>query len=398
MKKEIVALKEKAFKLITDSRALAEKANKEGRAMSAEETVSYDKMFADATELKSQAERMEKSMELETGLRMEAGRQIEEPKGEVRKDTEKEVRAFMKYLIHNDSTELRAMSAGTVGEGGYLVPEVLANKIITGINNMMFMKNICSVDKVVGATSLGIPYVSADASDAEWTAEIVAATADDTLALLKRSLTPHQLCKLIKVSQKLIQLSPKAEQLVIDRISYKMAAAQENGFLNGTGTTMPIGVFYASASGINTDRDVATDNAATAFSADGLINAMYSVAGQYRKAGSWVMHRDAVKMASKLKDGEGRYLWSPSLAAGKPDTLLGSNLYESEYAPNTFTTGLYVGVFGDFKQYQIVESLEMSIQRLNELYAATNQVGFIPRVHVDGQPVLPAAFARVKLG
>lgn len=392
MKKEIVELKEKAFKIICDARKLAEKGN-----LTAEERATFDKMFADAAEFKAQAERMEKADTLEADL--SAGRKTDDKAGEVRRDINKETRAFMKYIVHNDDSELRAMSAGTTTEGGYIVPEVISNKIVTGLNNLMFMRQICSVEALKGATSLGSVYVSADASDAEWTGEIAMATADDTLALGKRSITPHQLCKLIKVSQKLLTLSPKAEQLVIDRIVYKMAAAQENGFLNGTGTTQPLGVFYASSSGINTDRDVSTDNAATAFTADGLMNAKFAVAAQYRKGAAWVMHRDAVKMAAKLKDGNGQYLWQPSLAAGQPDMLLGHPVYESEYAPSTFTTGLYVGVFGNFREgYLIAESIEMSIQRLNELYAATNQVGFIPRVNIDGAPVLPAAFARVKLG
>ena len=39
----------------------------------------------------------------------------------------------------------------------------------------------------------------------------------------------------------------------------------------------------------------------------------------------------------------------------------------------------------------------MQIQRLVELYAATNQVGFIGRMELDGMPVLEEAFVRVKL-
>ncbi len=37
----------------------------------------------------------------------------------------------------------------------------------------------------------------------------------------------------------------------------------------------------------------------------------------------------------------------------------------------------------------------MTIQRLAELYAATNQVGFIARKETDGMPVLEEAFARL---
>jgi HK97 family phage major capsid protein len=38
-------------------------------------------------------------------------------------------------------------------------------------------------------------------------------------------------------------------------------------------------------------------------------------------------------------------LWLPSLTQGAPDTLLGAPLDESEYVPNTFTTGKYVGMY-----------------------------------------------------
>jgi HK97 family phage major capsid protein len=82
---------------------------------------------------------------------------------------------------------------------------------------------------------------------------------------------------------------------------------------------------------------------------------------------------------------------------GEPDTILGRPLMISEYAPNTFTTGLYVGMFGDFSNYWIADLLDMQIQVLTELYAETNQDGFIGRYEGDGMPVLEEAFARVKL-
>ena len=69
----------------------------------------------------------------------------------------------------------------------------------------------------------------------------------------------------------------------------------------------------------------------------------------------------------------------------------------SEWAPSTFTTGQYVGLLGDFKHYWIADALSMQIQRLNELYAETNQDGFIARYEGDGAPALAEAFARVAL-
>jgi Phage capsid family len=68
-------------------------------------------------------------------------------------------------------------------------------------------------------------------------------------------------------------------------------------------------------------------------------------------------------------------------------------------APNSSqaSTGEYVGLLGDFSHYWIADALSMQIQRLNELYAETNQVGFIGRLETDGAPVLEEAFVRVKL-
>ena len=84
--------------------------------------------------------------------------------------------------------------------------------------------------------------------------------------------------------------------------------------------------------------------------------------------------------------------------ADRPDTILELPFFMSEYATNTFTTGKHVGIIGDFSFHWIADSLEFSIQVLKELYAESNQVGYIGRMECDGQPVLSEAFVRVKLG
>ena len=99
----------------------------------------------------------------------------------------------------------------------------------------------------------------------------------------------------------------------------------------------------------------------------------------------------------RLKDGNGQYLIREGIASDGGDMLLDLPMFESEYAPNTFTTGQYVGILGDFSRYWIADSMDMRVQRLVELYAETNQVGFIGRREVDGMPVLEEAFVRVTL-
>ncbi len=85
--------------------------------------------------------------------------------------------------------------------------------------------------------------------------------------------------------------------------------------------------------------------------------------------------------------------------AGQADTIANRPYVQSEYVPSTFTTGLYVGMFADFGTgYWIVDSMGFEVQRLGELLALRNQVGFLGSKETDGMPVLAEAFSRMKLG
>jgi HK97 family phage major capsid protein len=220
------------------------------------------------------------------------------------------------------------------------------------------------------------------------------------MAFGKRKMIPHPLAKLIKVSKDFLRMNTRGESLVRDRLAYKNGIAQEKGFMTGTGVQQALGIFTASADGIPTTRDVSTGNTTTAPTFDGLLGAKYALKEQYRRSKSirWIFHPDVLLAIAKLKDGNGQYLWKESVRVGEPDTILSIGLMESQYAPNTMTTGQYVGALGDWSYYWIADAMDFAIQRLDELYAATNQVGFICRSATDGQFTLAEAAVRVKLG
>jgi HK97 family phage major capsid protein len=158
-----------------------------------------------------------------------------------------------------------------------------------------------------------------------------------------------------------------------------------------------LGVFVASNDGIGTGRDVSTGNTTSAITYAGLVSAKMKLKAQYRSKANWLFHRDAMSMILKLTDDQNRPIWQPDMRLDMPDRVLNVPVWESEYVPNTFTTGLYVGLIGDFQHYWIAESLQTEIAVASELYMATNQNGYFCRVEFDGQPVLDEAFARVKL-
>ena len=102
------------------------------------------------------------------------------------------------------------------------------------------------------------------------------------------------------------------------------------------------------------------------------------------------MNDATVKAIRKLKDGNGQYIWQPSLTAGTPDTILNRPVKTSSYVP-TLGAGNKAIAFGDFSYYWVADRQGRSFQRLNELYAATGQIGFKATQRVDGKLVLGEA-------
>jgi len=311
---------------------------------------------------------------------------------------------FTRYLMYGGNagltpTEKRALQGDADIYGGYIVtPEQFVLGLIKALDASVFVRQRATKFTVATAASLGQASLDNDPADPAWTAEIGSISEDSTMSFGKRELHPHALAKLIKVAEKLLRLTANgAESLVRERLQYKFEVTEESAFLTGSGAQQPLGLFTASDNGISTSYDVSTDNTTTAFTADGLINCKFTVKSKYWPNCSWIFHQDAVKMLRQLKDGEGQYIWHEGLLVDEPDILLGKPIDISEFAPNTFTNGLYVGLFGDLSYYHIADALDMRVQRLNELYAATNQVGFIGRKETDGMPVLGEAFARVTL-
>ena len=134
---------------------------------------------------------------------------------------------------------------------------------------------------------------------------------------------------------------------------------------------------------------VTTANA-TSITADELIDLFYSLKAPYRKKAVWVLNDATIKAIRKLKDNNGNYLWQPALTANTPDTILGRPVFTSSYVP-TIAAGAKTIAFGDFSYYWIADRQSRSFKRLNELYAATGQVGFVATQRVDGKLILPEA-------
>jgi HK97 family phage major capsid protein len=414
MSDRLKALREERGVLVTQMQALTDKAETEKRDLTNEEADQHGKIWDHVESKRKLIEVEERKTEL---ARQDADKAAAEKEERDRKAKEtgipdtgetEEVRtarmaAFRRYLLSGatalSADEQRALAVSPDTGGGYLLaPAEFVANLIQALDNMVFIRGAATKYRVSNANGLGVPTLDNDPADFDWTTELATGSEDSTMSFGKRELKPHPMAKRIKVSKQLLRTSAiPVEATVMARLAYKLGVTQEKAYLTGDGNQKPLGLFTASTDGISTGRDVSTGNTTTGVTFDGLIEAKMSTKAQYWTKGQWLFHRDAVKMLTKLKDGEGEYLWRMSVRDSEPDTILGRPLMISEYVPNTFTTGLYVGMFGDFSNYWIADLLDLQIQRLVELYAETNQDGFIGRYEGDGMPVLEEAFARVKL-
>ena len=102
------------------------------------------------------------------------------------------------------------------------------------------------------------------------------------------------------------------------------------------------------------------------------------------------MNDSTVKAIRKLKDGNGNYIWQPALTAGSPDTILGRPVYTSAYVP-TIAAGNRTVIFGDLSYYWIADRQGRTFKKLSELYATTDQTGFVATQRVDGKLILREA-------
>ncbi len=397
--KKIIELKQERANLVIDIRSLMDE--HEGKEIPQEKRDELTRMETRFDALNGDITKEERQLERE---RVIGENQKQEEKRET--DADQEVRsAFNHYLREGTSqamAEFRALQQDNPTQAGYLVaPQQFVAQLIQNKNDLTFMRQISNVlPTLSGAQSLGYPKRTSRMSTFAWGTEIKAPTPDTALAFGKREFKPIPATGGILVSKTLIRNAAiNTDGYLRGEMAYNQATNEEQAYLTGDGAGKPLGVFTASAEGISTARDVSTGNTATSIMFDGLIEAKFSIKQQYQSGLNWLFHRDGVKQLAKIKDGDGQYIWQQSVTLGTPDMLLSYPVKMSEYAPNTFTTGLYAGILGNFKEgYWICDSLNLEIQALMELYALTNQIFYIGRHETDGMPVLEEAFARVKLG
>ena len=383
-----VELRQKRSELWEKAKLFLDNAKRNGDVLSADDRATYEKMEQEIVDLGKEIGIIERRETLDLEMSKPTSAPIstnpntktEEKTG---RSSDEYKKSFWRAMRNkkNPYEAVNALQIGTDSEGGYLVPDEYESTLIEKLHDENIIRQYATVIKSSNGDKK-IPVV-AGYGEATWTDEEAAYTeSDDSFGVI--TLGAHKLTSIIKVSEELLNDSAfDLEQYISKEFVRRMAAAEENAFINGTGTGRPTGILQTVETG-------KTTAAAAAITADEVIDLYHSLRSPYRKNAVFIANDSTVKAIRQLKDSNGMYLWQPGLKEGQPDALIGNRIISSAYMPE-IGAGKKPILFGDISYYWIADRQGRTFQRLNELYAATGQVGFRTFQRVDGKLTLAEA-------
>jgi len=315
-------------------------------------------------------------------------------------------KAFSAYLRSGDDDALRglpaeekSLSTAVSADGGYLVDPQTADQItgvLRGASSIRSIANVVQVestayDVLVDHTDIG----------AGWASETGAAAETGTPQVERISIPLHELSALPKASQRLLDDTAfDVEGWLATRIADKFSRAEGVAFISGDGIDKPKGFLtytaVDNASWTWGDLGYVATGAAGDFDgidpADAIVDLVYSLGARYRANAAFVMNSKTAGAVRKMKDADGRFLWSDGLAAGEPARLMGYPVLIAEDMPDIAADATAIA-FGDFSAgYTVAERPDLRI--LRDPFSAKPHVLFYATKRIGGDV---SDFAAIKL-
>src|SRR5574344_17297 len=383
----ILELREIRNKAWEGAKAFVEsKRDKEG-LLSKEDAETYNSMEEKIKNYSKEIERMEAMENMENELNKPVNSPIVTRPLKVDNEVEKTGRASNEYknamlnaLRSNFRQVSNVLQEGVDADGGYLVPDEYDTRLIQKLEENNVVRMLSTNIKTSGEHKINIASTTPAAA---WIEEGGALTFG-AATFEQKILDAHKLHVAVKVTEELLYDNAFGlENFLIDSFGKAIGNAEENAFLNGTGEGQPTGIFATTGGG--------TYITAKTTGADAIIELVYNLKRAYRKNAAFIMNDKMIATIRTYKDGNGAYMWQPSLVQGEPDRLLGYPVYTSQYAPEDSIA------FGDFSYYNIGDRGVRSFKQLTELFAGNGMIGYVAKERVDGKLVLPEAVQILKV-
>jgi len=274
----------------------------------------------------------------------------------------------------------------TAGKGGYTIPTLVMNDIMTAqlyFGGMLDDKYTNWIRTPHGEP-ITVPtnddtgnsgYLLTEATDAE-------TSATDTDIATKTLNAYKYTSGLVRVSYELLQDTAYSNFTgwFVDLLMTRLFRGINTAFTTGTGSSQPQGIDGAATKG--------EDGAARSITRTDILNLLHSVDRAYRFAPSsaFMLNDDTLLAIKALTIGsaDDRPLWQPSIREGEPDKLEGRPYLVNNDVSDIFPTYKPV-FFGDWKKFGIRQAGGLRVKRFDELFGATDQVAFVVLGRYDSE-------------
>jgi HK97 family phage major capsid protein len=304
-------------------------------------------------------------------------------------------KAFDAYLRSGDDDGLRglplegkAMSTAVAADGGYLIDPQTADTIRSMLVSTASIRAIANVVNVE-ASSFDV-LIDRSEVGSGWATETGAVTETATPQIDRISIRLHELSAMPKASQRLLDDSAfDVEGWLAGKIATRFIRAESAAFVSGDGVDKPKGFLLPpkvpNASwtwgNIGYVPSGAAGDFPSANAADCIVNLVYALSAEYRANATFVMNSKTAGAVRKMKDADGRFMWSDGLALAEPARLMGYPVLICEDMPDIAANAFAIA-FGDFRSgYTIAERPDVRVLRdpfsakPHVLFYATKRVG-----------------------
>lgn len=291
--------------------------------------------------------------------------------------------------------EVRANMSGQIGpSGGYLVPPATLTSSFEV--NLLAFGGVRQVATEMTTTS-GEPLLWPTADDTTNTgvqlgenAQAFSTGVNPTFGLkrwdaYKFSSTP------ILVPHELLEDSAfDLPSYIGEMLGIRLGRITATKYATGSGASTPEGIVTGTSAG-------KTTASATAIKPDEILDLIHSIDPAYRSMPGvgFLIHDLVVAYLRKLKDGEGRYIWTPGMQDGVADRLFNYPVQICQELDSTVSTGKKTMLFGAMPYYKIRRVNDVRMYRLEERYRDLDQDGFVAFIREDGK-LLSSGTAPVK--
>lgn len=301
-------------------------------------------------------------------------------------------KAFNAYIRSGNDDGLRGLvieekNLTVASDGGFLAAPQVAETVQAVLRSSSSLRQMANVVTIESAVYEAL--VEKGDMGAGWATE-TAAPGTAAASVERISIPLHELSAVPRASQRLLDDAAfDVEAWLAERIADRFARAEASAFVNGDGIDKPRGILrYTTApvaSATDTQVGFVSTGAMGAFpttnSADCLIDLVYALGAAYRANAAFMMNSKTAAAIRKMKDADGRFLWTDALSVGQVPQLLGYPVLISEDMPDVAPSSFSIA-FGDFRAaYTIVERPDLRVLRdpfsakPHVLFYATKRVG-----------------------